>query len=421
MDAEAALAAELLDSRRRAEELQALLDAERRRAAEAESQLRERERLLQEAQRKPIDKELAEKQRAVLSQDLLALKQHSQRFSNASGAVEVVIPGLHANAATVQAGITAHFATLHELLHRREDKMHALVEALTSEKLDALQAQKQRMDAVTAGCEKAIKQAEEVLGGDDWTLMTKREHVAAEMGHALSLTCQLEADWSEKLQAHLPATLEEMIESHGVVSYVPFDEPVNQWHKDLAVVSRVAEPPRLLAAARPSQGNSDYGFMFDVKTKKHSICVRALHLSSGTGGGPWQYKVFTAPGCWKPISGKRSKWTQVGKEVVALPPPGDGQTGRVKLVEDGVHIAAGSSQCFYIHSAAHMTAVTFTAKPIDTSNGRTLREAAVIDEDAYLSIHTGAKSCSEVPFSSVSADQIRAFSGCVEYVLWCES
>ena len=130
MDAEAALAAELLDSRRRAEELQALLDAERRRAAEAESQLRERERLLQEAQRKPIDKELAEKQRAVLSQDLLALKQHSQRFSNASGAVEVVIPGLHANAATVQAGITAHFATLHELLHRREDKMHALVEAL---------------------------------------------------------------------------------------------------------------------------------------------------------------------------------------------------------------------------------------------------------------------------------------------------
>ena len=251
MDAEAALAAELLDSRRRAEELQALLDAERRRAAEAESQLRERERLLQEAQRKPIDKELAEKQRAVLSQDLLALKQHSQRFSNASGAVEVVIPGLHANAATVQAGITAHFATLHELLHRREDKMHALVEALTSEKLDALQAQKQRMDAVTAGCEKAIKQAEEVLGGDDWTLMTKREHVAAEMGHALSLTCQLEADWSEKLQAHLPATLEEMIESHGVVSYVPFDEPVNQWHKDLAVVSRVAEPPRLLAAARP--------------------------------------------------------------------------------------------------------------------------------------------------------------------------
>ena len=74
-----------------------------------------------------------------------------------------------------------------------------------------------------------------------------------------------------------------------------------------------------------------------------------------------------------------------------------------------------------------MTAVTFTAKPVDTSNGRTLREAAVIDEDAYLSIHTGAKSCSEVPsrrrgaFSSVSADQIRAFSGCVEYVLWCES
>ena len=68
VEAEAVLAAELQDSRRRAEELQALLDAERRRAAEAESKLQERERLLQDAQREPVDKELAGKQRAVLSQ-----------------------------------------------------------------------------------------------------------------------------------------------------------------------------------------------------------------------------------------------------------------------------------------------------------------------------------------------------------------
>ena len=68
VDAEAALAAELQESRRRAEELQALLDAERRRAAEAETKLKEREVLLREAQRKPVDKELADKQRAVLSQ-----------------------------------------------------------------------------------------------------------------------------------------------------------------------------------------------------------------------------------------------------------------------------------------------------------------------------------------------------------------
>jgi len=68
VDAETALAAELQDSRRRAEELQALLDAERRRAAEAETKLQERERLLQHAQRQPVDKELAGKQRAVLSQ-----------------------------------------------------------------------------------------------------------------------------------------------------------------------------------------------------------------------------------------------------------------------------------------------------------------------------------------------------------------
>ena len=66
--AEAALAAELQESRRRAEELQALLDAERRRAAEAETKLKEREILLKEAQRKPVDKELADKQRAALAQ-----------------------------------------------------------------------------------------------------------------------------------------------------------------------------------------------------------------------------------------------------------------------------------------------------------------------------------------------------------------
>ena len=39
-----------------------------RRAAEAETRLKDRERLLKEAQRRPIDKELADKQRAVLSQ-----------------------------------------------------------------------------------------------------------------------------------------------------------------------------------------------------------------------------------------------------------------------------------------------------------------------------------------------------------------
>ena len=78
--------------------------------------------------------------------------------------------------------------------------MQALVEALTSEKLGALEAQKQRMDAVVAGCEKAITLAEDVMSGDDWTLMTKREQVASQIGHALSKTCQLDADWSEKLQ-----------------------------------------------------------------------------------------------------------------------------------------------------------------------------------------------------------------------------
>jgi hypothetical protein len=58
----AALAAEVQESKRRAEELQALLYAERRRAAEAETKLKEREKQLKEAQRKPADKVLADKQ-----------------------------------------------------------------------------------------------------------------------------------------------------------------------------------------------------------------------------------------------------------------------------------------------------------------------------------------------------------------------
>jgi len=60
---------------------------------------------------------------------------------------------------------------------------------------------------------------------------------------------------------------------------------------------------------------SDYGFMFDVKAKHHSICVRALHLTSGSGGGAWPYCVYTAAGSWKSIASKKSKWTQV---VVAV-------------------------------------------------------------------------------------------------------
>ena len=136
--------------------------------------------------------------------------------------------------------------------------------------------------------------------------------------------------------------------------------------------------------------------MFDVKAKAHSVCVRALHLSSGIGGGPWLYSVYTTPGSWRASPSKKSKWTLVGKDTVALPAPGDGAGARVRLVDDGVHIAAGTTQAFYIHSAEHMTAVTFTAKPLDLATGKTLAAAAVVDEDAYLSTYLGAKTCSEV-------------------------
>lgn len=70
----------------------------------------------------------------------------------------------------------------------------------------------------------------------------------------------------------------------------------------------------------------------------------------------------------------------MGKEIISLPRPTDGQSARVKLLEDGVHIGAGTSQTFYVHSASHMTAVTFTAKPVDDQTKLTLRESSVIDE-----------------------------------------
>mmetsp|Transcript_3397 Transcript_3397/g.8089 ORF Transcript_3397/g.8089 Transcript_3397/m.8089 type:complete len:421 (+) Transcript_3397:27-1289(+) len=417
--AEAALTAELLESRRKAEELSALLDAERKRAHEAEKKLQEKEKILQEANRKNIDHELVRKQRDALKQDLAALKQHSQRFSNASGAVDVVIPGLQANAKTVQSQITTHFAKLRSQIQEREDKLHALVESLAEEKLAALKQQKLRMDAIVAECEKAITATEACLEGDDWSLLTSREAVAAQAGRAISNTCKLEAEWSEKIQATLPGTVAEIVESHGVVTLAAIDDFETDWHKDLSVVSRVAEPPRCLTAARPSEGHSDFGFMFDVEARDVSVCVRALHLSSGAGWGPYTYTVYSAPGPWKAIKDKKKRWTQVGKSSAKLPKAKDGQA-EIRLNEEGVHIASKQTVCFYVHSADHMTAVAFTHAP-RSLEGKLLTQGAIIDEDSHVRILTGAKTCSGDPFASVATDTVRAFAGSLEYLLWCES
>ena len=71
--------------------------------------------------------------------------------------------------------------------------MYVCIQALSSEKLSALNAQKQRMEAVVSSCEKAITVAEEVLAGDDWTLMTKREQVVSIYGcmHLYMDACML--------------------------------------------------------------------------------------------------------------------------------------------------------------------------------------------------------------------------------------
>jgi hypothetical protein len=41
------------------------------------------------------------------------------------------------------------------------------------------------------------------------------------------------------------------------------------------------------------------------------------------------------------------------------------------------------------------------AKPYDSASNKSLMHGAVTDEDTYLSILTGAKTCSDVAFSSV--------------------
>ena len=63
--------------------------------------------------------------------------------------------------------------------------------------------------------------------------------------------CNVSLGW--RGVAYWPAGTHSFFFLAGVVAYVPIEEPENEWHKDLTVVSRVAEPPRLLAASRPSQ------------------------------------------------------------------------------------------------------------------------------------------------------------------------
>eukprot|EP00960_Hanusia_phi_P053005 761784-Hanusia_phi.AAC.2 len=163
--------------------------------------------------------------------------------------------------------IATHFTFLRKQLKDREEKLLAVVEGLASEKLRALENQKSRMQTIVSACEKAINSTDELLQGDDWSLWEEEEeeesededgeesllalsssplHPLAEVlsfssllsllsisfglsrvlppdfhlqvATAIAGTCKLDAEWSEKIQANLPGTLEEIIESHGVVS-----------------------------------------------------------------------------------------------------------------------------------------------------------------------------------------------------------
>ncbi len=50
--------------------------------------------------------------------------------------------------------------------------------------------------------------------------------------------------------------------------------------------------------------------------------------------------------------------------------------------QEGVHIAAGAKQAFYIHSSAHATAVAFTQHPQD-AEGKSIREVLCVCESVH--------------------------------------
>jgi hypothetical protein len=62
----------------------------------------------------------------------------------------------------------------------------------------------------------------------------------------------------------------------------------------------------------------------------------------------------------------------------SLPPyccPSGKGTAPVAFNEEGVHIAAGQRQAFYVHCTDHMTAVSFVNRPL-AEDGSILREVS---------------------------------------------
>ena len=121
---------------------------------------REKERRIVELDRPALDPAAVQKLRANLARDLSALRQHAQRYSNASAAVDVVAPGIEANAAAARQKIATHFGYVRRQLQDREEKLTAIVESLAEERLQGLRAQKGRMEGIVAACEGAIQVAQ---------------------------------------------------------------------------------------------------------------------------------------------------------------------------------------------------------------------------------------------------------------------
>ena len=65
----------------------------------------------------------------------------------------------------------------------------------------------------------------------------------------------------------LPPALEEIVESHGQVTFEAITAANTDWQRDLQILSKVTQPPSVLKTSRGASGNSDYGFMFDVSAQ----------------------------------------------------------------------------------------------------------------------------------------------------------
>lgn len=114
-------------------------------------------------------------------------------------------------------------------------------------------------------------------------------------------------------------------------------------------------------------------------------------MASSTGWGPWVYTVYTAPGGWKPIRNSQRRWHKVWSGEATLPRVTGAQAyAPLPMSEEGVHVAAGAKQAFYVHCPSHATAVAFAASPQD-AEGKSIRDVRAMPANPLARFHPAGR------------------------------